>query len=385
MILNNQRQRASSPDKKLTQTIAIIGAGAVGSGTAWHLSELGYDVTLIDPQISQPVKQSGKRSGTNASLGVLMGYVFRRSTGRAWHLRERSMHLWPTWVTKLNQISCPLKINHPLIQLANSEAEASLMNELSKTRSHLGIELLKHQISNKQSKSWPQTKYGGLISNRDGRIDSLSLKKCLEIAMKKLNVQTISSSVLHIEKISSGSDSKWRLHLADGSAQKFETIVICAANESEALLQPLGYSLPLAPVLGQVLEVEIQSSNNTINWSGWPAVLSINGINLIPNGNNRLLIGATVEQGEYPDFLKFQNLKDLNGNAPDWLKDSTVIKKWHGFRSQPINRPAPLLEKLEPGLILATGHYKNGILLTPATAEWVGRNINEESKSIWSQ
>jgi len=48
------------------------------------------------------------------------------------------------------------------------------------------------------------------------------------------------------------------------------------------------------------------------------------------------------------------------------------------LRARPQERPAPLLEELEPGLLLASGHYRNGVLLTPATAEWVGQNIDNE-------
>ena len=50
--------------------------------------------------------------------------------------------------------------------------------------------------------------------------------------------------------------------------------------------------------------------------------------------------------------------------------------RWHGLRARPSGRPAPLLEVLEPGLILATGHYRNGVLLAPATAEWVSEQIS---------
>ena len=44
-----------------------------------------------------------------------------------------------------------------------------------------------------------------------------------------------------------------------------------------------------------------------------------------------------------------------------------------------MDRPAPLLEELEPGLILASGHYRNGVLLTPGTAEWVAAELEHVS------
>ena len=49
---------------------------------------------------------------------------------------------------------------------------------------------------------------------------------------------------------------------------------------------------------------------------------------------------------------------------------------WHGLRARPLDRPAPVLEMLQPGLVVATGHYRNGILLTPVTAEWVSEILD---------
>ena len=60
------------------------------------------------------------------------------------------------------------------------------------------------------------------------------------------------------------------------------------------------------PVLGQAIEIQLNSS--PINWGEFPAVLSINNLNLIPIEHNKLIIGATIEQGINP---KVENLKDL--------------------------------------------------------------------------
>jgi glycine/D-amino acid oxidase-like deaminating enzyme len=52
-----------------------------------------------------------------------------------------------------------------------------------------------------------------------------------------------------------------------------------------------------------------------------------------------------------------------------------VVRQWQGLRPRPLGRPAPLLECLAPGLLLAGGHYRNGVLLAPASAEWVVEQI----------
>jgi glycine/D-amino acid oxidase-like deaminating enzyme len=47
-----------------------------------------------------------------------------------------------------------------------------------------------------------------------------------------------------------------------------------------------------------------------------------------------------------------------------------------------VDRPAPLLEALEPGLILASGHYRNGVLLAPATAEWIANGFANDANGF---
>ena len=107
-------------------------------------------------------------------------------------------------------------------------------------------------------------------------------------------------------------------------------------------------------------------------------MLTCGGINLIPHGQDRLWIGATLEPGVTADPAATETMKRLNDLAPAWLNDARVIGQWHGLRARPRERPAPLLEELEAGLLLASGHYRNGVLLTPATAEWVSNQIDHQ-------
>ena len=103
------------------------------------------------------------------------------------------------------------------------------------------------------------------------------------------------------------------------------------------------------------------------------------GFNLIPTASGRLLLGATVEPGDRAseDPLTLTLMRNLNERAPEWLRSATVVGHWSGLRARPVDRPAPLLEELEPGLILASGHYRNGVLLTPGAAEWVATAIEQ--------
>ncbi len=363
---------------KENKKITVIGGGVIGSATAWHLADLGYNVQIIDPQFDQVVNRSGGLNGSQASLGILMGYVFTKNKGRAWQLRKRSMELWPTWICKLDSTETPLKLAKPLIKLASSSIEAAQMEDLIKQRPHSGLELLKEKYSSKViSHPWPESNYGGIISHGDGYINPLKLLLNLQNKLTKLKVQKIASSVCSIARGSTKTNLKWELYLSNGLTINTNNLVICTAIGTSKLLKNLGYDILMEPILGQALEVELQSSNK--DWNGWPAVLMSQGVNFIPHKKNRIIIGATLEPGHKANINCLQAMLKLNGVAPDWLLSASIINQWEGVRAKPVGKPAPLLETLEPGLIIATAHYRNGILLAPASAEWVGQEVNKQN------
>ena len=199
----------------------MIGAGAVGAGTAWHLARQGHNVTLIDPSLDAPIQRSNGHdqalNGTAASLGVLMGNVFRRSSGRAWRLRQRSMELWPQWVEKLNHPDTPLQLDTPLIQLASSPLESERMQSLAKQRRELGLESFSSESTEALQTSdqipWPNPGHGGLRSQNDGRIDPLALQRALRRSLKAEKVALLPARVTTLHRPNPGDGNRWRLDL----------------------------------------------------------------------------------------------------------------------------------------------------------------------------
>ena len=93
--------------------IVIIGSGIIGKFNALELSELGFQVTLIDPTQLQ--------NSSKAALGLLMGNMYQKRKGRSWNLRKQSIELWPKWIEFLREYNQELNIEKPLIQLTKSE------------------------------------------------------------------------------------------------------------------------------------------------------------------------------------------------------------------------------------------------------------------------
>jgi len=280
------------------------------------------------------------------------------------------MALWPTWVSALQRQEPNLTLETPLLQLADGDETLGRMRQLAEARSARGVSLLeRHELQS----IWPGITHGGLLSERDGRINPLLLLKALRKALANLPVTGVTAAVETISRTGQGQGSGWQLVCHDGRCLHQDAVVICAALNSPALLQPLGHPRPMQPVLGQALKLKITSGPT--DWMSWPAVLVHRGYNLIPDGHGHLLLGATVEPGERSMPEPLQLMRHLEHSAPEWLRNARVLDHWSGLRARPVERPAPLLERLEPGLLLATGHYRNGVLLTPATAEWVEQNL----------
>ena len=100
---------------------------------------------------------------------------------------------------------------------------------------------------------------------------------------------------------------------------------------------------------------------------------------MVPRPDNHLWLGATLEPGlnqnQAGSIDALKDMQQLNGAAPEWLNQTKVIRHWQGVRAQPLGQPAPVLEQLLPGLCLMAGHYRNGILLGPASALWAARLV----------
>jgi D-amino-acid oxidase len=179
-----------------------------------------------------------------------------------------------------------------------------------------------------------------------------------------------------LERGSGGGDERWRIH-TDTGLYRTDWLVVAAGLGSPALLDPLGHARPQSPVLGQALELQLPAGCDA---ERWPGSVSWDGINLVPRPGGRLWLGATVEPGlstGSPEALA--ELRHLGGHGPDWLREAEPLRHWQGLRARPDDRPAPLLEQLEPGLLLTSGHYRNGVLLAPATAVWVLQQLEQQS------
>ena len=387
--------------------VVVIGAGLVGLATAWLLCRRGYGVVLVDGQGSRDVSSASelqRSSGSAAALGVLMAGVFHRSSGRAWRLRQRSQLLWRQWRQELAARGRPLPMRDGLLLLAASEAELAHQQALLQDpRRPPGS--LRSLDRGELALLWPPpppVALGGLLSLDDGQLDPVAAMEALRIDALEAGLEIVNGWAAALERRTIG----WRVQLANGERLEADRVVITAGLGSMDLI-PTDHRAeapplppPLQPVLGQALELALRpgdvpatvkadaTADALQRACNWPGAVVWKGINLIQRtpephgcppadsaGELRFWLGATLEPGTVADAQALERLRGLEGDAPGWLLGAREVRRWQGLRARPEGQAAPLLQDLGEGLLLAAGHYRNGVLLAPASAEWVLERI----------
>jgi len=304
-----------------------------------------------------------------------MADVFQRRSGRGWRLRQQSLELFKKWSAELQAEGfAQASLNPGLLLLAATEEEQQRLQWLSQLRQAPGAKLnllsqsqLEHQVVQGLLPPLPANQAGGLWSRRDGQLDPLAWMQALQRSGERLGLERLPQQVFQATASSHG----WSLELGNGEACHCDWLVICAGMGSQALLANLGLDLALEPVSGQALELQLPTHQQP-----WTGSLVWRGMNLVPRPQGRLWLGATLEPGASGEASALDNLRQLQGDASEWLRQAEVLGQWQGQRARPVEQPAPVLQQPLPQLLVLSGHYRNGILLGPASAAWAADQIN---------
>ena len=359
----------SFPQALRPRSVVVIGGGVVGCAAAWLLVHRGHGVTLVDPAIDRPPQLDGRLSGSEAALGLLMADVFHRGRGRAWTLRQRARQLWGEWQTVLAARGLPIDHRPGLLLLAADQLQWQRQQALAAERQALGIPLeawSAGRITTLEPRLPPGCP-GGLHSPRDGQLDPPQVLRQWLSDGRSLGLGARSAVARQLEPLDQG----WRLQLDSGPDLEADWILLAAGLELVTLWPQAALAAPptLEPVLGQALELQVPE--DVPDPGQWPGSLAWQGINLVPRPGRRLWLGATLESGMTAEPTALERLRTLEGQAPDWLRRSRVLRHWEGLRVKPVGQPAPLCSQPAAGLLVVGGTYRNGVLLAPALAEWV--------------
>jgi glycine/D-amino acid oxidase-like deaminating enzyme len=137
------------------------------------------------------------------------------------------------------------------------------------------------------------------------------------------------------------------------------------------------------PVGGQAIRLRCPdlAIATVIHWATADPIMP--DLNLVPRGEGMFDLGATVEFLPYtlPQPLHPQRLLNAAASICPPLGQGEIVATWWGDRPRPIQTRSPIIGFLEPRILVATGHYRNGILMAPITAAIVRDLITEGHSS----
>jgi len=358
--------------------VAVIGSGVVGAAIAYELSKLNkYQITLLDQH--QPAS-----GATGAALGIMMGVISHKFKGRAWQLRHTSLQRYESLIPELEAItglSIPYH-RQGILKLTNNQQELAKWQELVKIRQEQGLRL----------EIWDQERINtlcpqididknqilaSLYSPDDRQVNPSILTQALVTAANQQGVNCLFG--VKVENLISNSPSHCGLIETNRGNLEVDWVIIAAGIGSTPLIK----SLSIRPVLGQAIQIKLPQN---LTATDFEPIITGDDVHIVPLGKGEYWLGATVEfesedQEITPDLTQLDIVTQKAIAFCPALATGEIVNSWFGLRPRPDHRPAPIIENLTGynNVILATGHYRNGVMLAPATAMAIVEMLNSSN------
>jgi len=329
--------------------VVIVGAGVIGTMLAYELSLHHLQVIVFDS--AQPGE-----GATAAALGVMMAVCSQKLKGNLVSLRLQSLQLYEKLVPKLIELTGQkIQFNRTgILCLYRSELAETKSQSLIATRQSQGFDLQWLNQAEIQAQ-YPQIlAESGLYSAQDRAIAPQELISALVLAAQQNGVKfELNSPITNLNQL-----------------PQADFTVITAGLGSNQILANLGITAPLIGVGGQAIALELLGLNLQ---TAIHAETETGDINLVPLGSDRYWLGATVEF-DVQNLPREENTKNLLEQGISFcpqLQEAKILSTWAGYRPRPQFQRSPILGFLPnfPNLLIATGHYRNGILMAPITAQ----------------
>jgi glycine oxidase len=352
--------------------VAIIGGGVCGLGVGWQLARAGADVTLFE-------RDAPARASTWAAAGMLAPHMELRPEEEAiTNLGRDSLARWPRFARELEaaaQQSVDYRDDGTLFVALDRDATEQL-RFLHRHQLELGlpVEWLSGSAARELEPHLSRRVSAALLSRLDHQVDPRALGEALVRAFAAAGGTLVAH--MPVERVLVDHD---RVHgvRVDGR-DVLADVVLLAAGAWSGLMPGIPQPLlpPVRPVKGQMVAVA-QPDPPLVRHCVW-ARDATDTVYLAPKSSGRLLIGATVEEAGYDTQVTagaVMQLLRLAWETLPGIDDLPLLETWAGLRPGSRDNAPILGQSPIAGLYLATGHYRNGILYAPVTAEDVAHLI----------
>lgn len=357
---------------KTVSDVIVIGGGIISLAIALELQQQGASVTVLCRDVAQ--------AATHAAAGMLAPQAEGLLASPMLNLCLRSRSLYADWTHKLEDLTglptgywaCGILAPVYSAAQAHDAVEKALDSEIQTLKS-VWLDAAIHQHQPGLS---PEV-VGGWWYPEDGQVDNRQLAKALWIAAKELGVEMQTGVTVHA--IAHDHDRVTHLQTSAGDRQAAHYILATGAW-SQSLLP-----IPVTPRKGQMLSVQVPGVFDVATLP-LQTVLYGSEVYIVPRQDGRIVIGATSENvgftaGNTP--LGIHTLLTAAIRLYPALQHFPIQETWWGFRPATSDELPILGTSPYRNLTLATGHYRNGILLAPVTAKLIANLVlNQTADSL---
>ncbi|MFE5112159.1 glycine oxidase ThiO [Streptomyces sp. NPDC056663] len=347
--------------------VLVIGGGIIGLVTAWRAAQRGLRTAVVDPD---PGGGAARVAAGMLAAVTELHYGEQMLLG----LNVASAARYPTFAAELEAASgqdIGFRACGTLAVALDSDDRAHLRElHALQHRSGLQSEWLTGRECRRLEPMLAPGVRGGLRVDGDHQVDPRRLAAALLTACERAGV------VFHrdrAERLVVVRDRATGALLAAGTELAADQIVLAAGSLSGRLAGlPAEVVPPVRPVKGQVLRLTVPAAYAPFLTRTVRAVVRGSHVYLVPRENGELVVGATSEEMGWDTTVTaggvYELLRDAHELVPG-ITELPLTETRAGLRpASPDN--APLLGPTAlPGLHLATGHHRNGVLLTPVTGD----------------
>ncbi len=347
--------------------VLVVGGGIIGLVVAWRTAQRGLAVTLVDPAPGGGAAQVA--AGMLAPVTELQyGEEPLLRLGMASNERYAA---FAAELEALTGLSTGYRQTGTLAVALDSDDRAEL-RELHAFHQRLGLD--SHWLTGRECRKLEPMLApgvsGGLHVTDDHQVDGRRLAAALVAACERAGVLLHRSAAAELT-VTEGRARGVRTE--DGALLTAGRLVLAAGSRSHLLPGlPPGVLPAIRPVKGQILRLRIPDSYAPFLSRNVRAVVRGQHLYLVPRADGELVVGATTEEQGFDTTVTaggvYELLRDAHELVPG-ITELPLVETGAGLRpGSPDN--APLLGPTAlPGLVAATGHYRNGVLLTPVTGD----------------
>lgn len=354
--------------------VVVIGGGAIGTSIAWRVGQSGRSVLLLE-------RSKVGREASSAAAGMLGAQLEVNSPGPFFHLCLESRDRYDKFAEELlaeTGIDVQL-VKNGILHLAHDEEEAESLKHRLHWQGKTGARgewWDSSSIAAEEPHLGPTS--GGAFLPDDSNISASLLTRALRVAAQNFIDVQEETEVLGIRPGKDGVQVNTTLRTYAANQ-----VVIASGAWAQPFLESLGVPFRVYPVKGQMMAVRPRSG------TGLRHTVFSQHAYLVPKQDGSIIVGATEDhQAGFNHDVTVDALAYLAASleriAPG-LKDAVFEQSWTGLRpgsasALPVIGPVPGRENI----ILAAGHFRNGILLSPVTADMVLAALNQEPwKDTW--